>query len=405
MIVRRFLLWAQSASPGQRADAVSALARSYLYSELSSEDRWEAETALTAMLDDASPLVRRALAEAMANAPDAPRHIIVALANDQADIAALVLARSPLLGDADLVDCAALGDAFAQTAIALRIRVSRPVCAALAEIGAVAALIELLGNPGADIPRSALARMLERFRDVPELREALLARPDLPVDIRQAIAVAIADCLRNFVVECGWMNVERSERVVREAREKTTIALSASVDQQAVAGLIAHLRDTGQLTPALILRAVLSRGLGFAEAAFAELTGMPLARVAGLLRDRRSSGFTALYRKAGLPAGLLPAFEAAFSAFSEPQADGVAAGLHLSRRIIERVLSACAQLPPEEAGKLMALLRRYESEAAREEAREFAVALMDDAALDAALEHVENGIANAIRMRALMNAA
>jgi len=54
MIIRRFLLWAQSASPGQRAEAVSALARSFLYSELSPEERWEAETAMTAMLDDAS---------------------------------------------------------------------------------------------------------------------------------------------------------------------------------------------------------------------------------------------------------------------------------------------------------------------------------------------------------------
>jgi uncharacterized protein (DUF2336 family) len=33
----------------------------------------------------------------------------VALANDQNDIAALVLSRSPVLSDADLVDCAALG--------------------------------------------------------------------------------------------------------------------------------------------------------------------------------------------------------------------------------------------------------------------------------------------------------
>jgi uncharacterized protein (DUF2336 family) len=405
MIVRRFLLWARTATPGERADAISALARSYLYSDLSEQDRWEAETALTAMLDDTSPLVRRALAEALANAPEAPRHVIVALANDQTDIAALVLARSPLLSNEDLVDCAALGDAYSQTAIALRIRVGRPVCAALAEIGAASALVELLGNPGADIPRSSLSRMLERFRDVPELREAMLARRDLPVEIRQSIAVAVADCLRLFVVDRGWMNVERSERVVREAREKTTIALSGSVDQNAVRGLIAHLRDTGQLTPALILRAILSRGLAFAEAAFAELADMPAERVAGLLQDRRGQGVGALYRKSGLPTGLQPAFEAALSALREPQQDGMAAALHLSRRMIERVLSACSQLRPEEAGKLMALLRRYESEAAREEAREISAALVDDAALDAALQHVEEGIAHAIRMRSLLSAA
>ena len=110
MIVRRFLLWARSASPGARAEAISALARSYLYSDLDAQDLRDAETALTAMLDDPSPLVRRALAEALANAPDAPRHVVVALANDQPDIAACVLARSPLgFPEADLVGLCRFG--------------------------------------------------------------------------------------------------------------------------------------------------------------------------------------------------------------------------------------------------------------------------------------------------------
>ncbi len=399
MIVRRFLLWARSASPGERAEAVSALARSFLYSDLDADDMRDAETALTAMLDDPSPLVRRALAEALANAPDAPRHIIVALANDQPDIAARVLARSPLLSNEDLVDCAALGDRFTQTAIALRIRVTPPVCAALAEIGASDALIELVDNPGAEIPHSAYARMLARHGDVADLREAMLARPDLPLAVRQSIAVAVAQTLRHFVLERGWMSPERTDRVTREACEKTTIALSDRVDPADIASLVSHLRESEQLTPALILRAVLSHGLTFAEAAFAELADMPVARVAGILQDRRGAGFPALYRRAGLPQTLYAAFDAALSALREPHRDDPAAGLNLSRRMIERVLSACTRLPPDEAGKLLALLRRYESEAAREEARAMSLALIDDAALDAALGHVEQGIARAIAVR------
>ncbi len=113
MIVQRFLTWVQTAPVGARAEATSALARAYLYSDLADRDRADAESALTAMLDDPSPLVRRALAEAFASAREAPHHCISALACDQSDIAAVVLARSPLLSDAELVDCAAVGDAFA----------------------------------------------------------------------------------------------------------------------------------------------------------------------------------------------------------------------------------------------------------------------------------------------------
>ena len=160
MIVRRFLSWVQSATPGERAEGVSALARTLLYADLSPEDRREAETALTAMLDDPSPLVRRAMAEAFANAAEAPAHLVLALANDQSDVAALVLARSPLLDDHDLVDCAALGDEVVQAAVASRPRVSAAVAAALAEIAGPQALAVLVENHDAAVTPASLARIL-----------------------------------------------------------------------------------------------------------------------------------------------------------------------------------------------------------------------------------------------------
>ena len=61
MIVRSFLSWAQTASAAQRAEGAGALARAYLYSDLDPAARRDAEIALTSLLDDPSPLVRRAL--------------------------------------------------------------------------------------------------------------------------------------------------------------------------------------------------------------------------------------------------------------------------------------------------------------------------------------------------------
>ena len=124
MIIKRFLLWSRTAPPAQRAAAIGALCRAYVDGELELNDRFEAETAMTAMLDDASPLVRRAVAEALADAAEAPRHVVLGLASDQSDIAATVLARSPLLADPDLVDCVAIGDDLVQTAVARRRDVS-----------------------------------------------------------------------------------------------------------------------------------------------------------------------------------------------------------------------------------------------------------------------------------------
>jgi hypothetical protein len=114
MIVRHFLQWVRTAPAAERADATAALARAYLYSELSPDDRLAAEGAMVMSLDDPSPLVRRAMAEVLAGAPEAPAPLMLALASDQPDIAHLVLERSPLLLDADLVELVATGDDAAQ---------------------------------------------------------------------------------------------------------------------------------------------------------------------------------------------------------------------------------------------------------------------------------------------------
>ena len=142
-IVRRFLAFAQCAGPEKRAEAASALARAYLHSDLAEPMRAEAELAMTALLDDPFPLVRRALADALGSAGGAPRPLIRALAFDQPDVAAAVLARSPVLTDADLVDCVAAADVVAQSALARRPDLKPGAIAALAETAQREALLAL----------------------------------------------------------------------------------------------------------------------------------------------------------------------------------------------------------------------------------------------------------------------
>lgn len=120
MILRQFLPWAQTASVTKRAQAAEALARSWRASGLADNARRDAERAIMALLDDPAPLVRRRLAEYFAAQTHAPKALITALACDQSDIAAPVLAHSPLLSDAELIDIAATGDAIAQESIAQR---------------------------------------------------------------------------------------------------------------------------------------------------------------------------------------------------------------------------------------------------------------------------------------------
>ncbi|WP_336488861.1 DUF2336 domain-containing protein [Methylobacterium nigriterrae] len=378
MIIRQFLAWTQHSSAGRRAEAASALARAYLYGNLGPEAAWEAKTAILALLDDPAPLVRRALAEACAASGRAPRPLIVTLAADQPEIAGLVLARSPILTDADLVDAAAMGAEPIRAVIAGRHHLAHAVAGALAEIGGPGTLARLARNPTAQITTGRLLRMVERHGDDAALREALLTRADLPLEVRHAVADRLARALSGFATACGWLSPERGERVSREASERSVLDLCADAGAAALVRVVQHLRSTGQLNAGLILRAVLSGQMPFAEAAYADLTGFDRARVAGLIRDTR--GFAGLYRRAGLPESLLPAFAAALTAWREAeQGRTTLSGAGLSRCMIERALAACEDMPFSEMQAVTALLARYEAEAARDEARAVARAIAEQA--------------------------
>jgi uncharacterized protein (DUF2336 family) len=371
MIVRHFLRWIQTASAGDRADATSALARAYLHSELSVDDRAAAESAMVTLLDDPSPLVRRALADAFATAEDAPHCVLIGLLQDQPEIAGLVARHSPLLLDAELVDLVGSGEPLVQFAIAQREDLPGPVSAAIAEVGCLEACLALV-SLDADIPAFSIDRIVERFGDDADIREALFAREDLSPGARQALVVKLSTALSAFVAGRNWLASDKADRIVREASEKATVVIAAGCGGEGLMPLVRHLRLSGQLTTGLVLRALLSGHVRLFEEALAELSGLGVRRASGLVHDRRGAGFRALYDKAGLPLSAYPAFRAALDAWHD---DGVGSfrngDAQLRRRMVERVLTAYAPLAPTELDQLLALLRRFAAEAVREEARAF----------------------------------
>ena len=374
MIVRQFLQWVRTAPATARADATAALARAYLHSDLGPDDRAATEGAMIMLLDDASPLVRAALAQTLAGSRKAPAAVIHALAADHPAVAEVVLARSPLLTDADLVDRVGAGEPAVQAAIAGRIGLARAVSAAIAEVGSAESCLILLENPTAAIPAFSLERIGERHAHLAAVREALLARDDLPSSARQALVAKLSETLARFVVAQQWLEAGKARRVAREACEKATVALAANAPGRDVSSLVAHLRQSGQLTSALLLRSLLSGNVPLFQAALAELADLPAGRVATLLGDRSGKALRAAFDRARLPAALLTAAKAALASLRESPslADG-AAGLRLKRPVVEGVLAHCQREAERGAdlGALLLLLRRFVVEASREEARSF----------------------------------
>ncbi len=373
MLAREFLDWIDGAPAGQRASAARALCRFYLQGTVDAEVGDAMEAALTILLDDPAPEVRRALADVLGPSPAAPHHIIISLAVDLPEIAVVVLAQSPLLIDAELVDIAAAGTPTLQIAIAGRGAVSGAVAAALAEVGERKAVLTLLGNAAATIARISFRRIAERFGDNAEIRDALLARPDLPADVHQMIIRRLGDALGTMMVAKSWAEEERALTVTRDACDRATVALAAETELDELPELVEHLRITGQLTTGLLLRAVCAGNVALFETALAVLARTPVARVGSLVRAGRVNVLRAIYSKAGLPPRAFDAFAAALDTWRRiAEEGGMDDRYKATRRMVDAVLARYTQISDGEMYELATMLRRFAADQAREAARDYA---------------------------------
>lgn len=377
MIVQHFLKWIDTARVSDRAAAASALARAYIVSDLSFEDRCAAEAALTMLLDDPSPKVRLAMAEPLSLSPRAPSQIIHALACDQSQIAAVIILRSPVLSEGELIDRVATGDETVQRLVAMRPSVSISLSAAIAEVGEAAACLELLGNSGAAIAALSFHRMVERHGHIAELREAMLGDSRLPAESRHMLLVKLGEALEASPLVQALMGAARAGRMTRDACVKASLTLIDRTPPEEHAALVGHLRMRGDLTSSFIIRAVAHGKMDFFAAALVSLTGQDERRVQSLLANGRDVALSAMFRKAGLAGNTHAAILAALKIWRQV-ANGkrVAGAQEVSWLMLKELGATPGQAgPSEQDSPLAGLLRSIHLDALRENARGHALAI------------------------------
>lgn len=370
MVVRHFLKWVDTARVHERAAAASALARAYADNQLPFEDRCAAEAALTLLLEDPSSKVRMAIAEALSMSRLAPPQIIAALASDQPEIASLVLARSPLFTDADLIDRVASSVGAVQSVIAGRPHVSMALSAALAEIGEAEACTALLANSGADIASLSFRRLAERLGHVARVREALLADTRLPSDCRHTLLVKVGEALSQSPLVAALIGAARAERLTRDACVRASITLIDAIRLEEHAALVEHLRLRGDLTTGFIVRMVTHGKIDFFGSVLVALAAQNETRVTALLAGGRDVALCALFRSAGLAPALHGIILRALKIWREVANGKRVAGAQEVSWLMLKELG-----DPAEDGKLAGLLRSIHLDALRENARNHALAI------------------------------
>lgn len=378
MIVQAFLRWSEKAGSTERAKAANALGRAYLQSDMARENRDAAYMAMTYLLDDPSPRVRLALAEALADAPEAPRAILVSLAEDQPEIACTVIARSPVLTEADLVDLAGRGESLTRALIAARPGLPRGVCAALAEVGDLSETLVLLENDDAFITPFSLRRIAERHGCDADIRALLLCREALPADARHLLMGRVSKALAGSALVHALIAQNRADSIFREAEDSATILIAGNVPSPELPALVEHLRQRLELTPALLIHAVCSGRLEFFTAAMVNLSGLDDRKVRAILATGRPHALKALFKSVGLLGDAIDVFTEATLMWRR------AARSHLS----EAAASVSAELlahfrhvdGSETLFELLHAVRKLAIAEERQKARHYAEALTVEAA-------------------------
>lgn len=260
---------------------------------------------LTALVSDAAVRVRAAVADVLKDMPQAPRALILQLAQDQAVmVSAPIIRFSPLLTTEDLLLLIAEArSSGVVVAVAGRPGIDTQVSDAIAATADSAAIRALLCNLTAQIREATLDALIARARDHTEWHEPLVHRPTLLPRAARALAEIVASHL--FEVLAQRTDLPRS--LADELRNRLAVRLDAAdpaprrsepTMDEALAEAHALAR-AGRLNEDAALEAVQRGEARFATALLAVAAGMPVSVVDRAASLRSAKGLVSLSWKAG----------------------------------------------------------------------------------------------------------
>lgn len=370
MIVKHFLKWKDSADVARRAAAASALARAYRDCALDLDEIVAAEAALTLLLDDPSPKVRLALADALSTSRNAPIQIVAALARDQFEIASLIIARSPVISERDLIERVRGAPGQLQCLIADRAEVPRRLALALARHGTASCVATLLGNRNARICAQVRALAAERFADDAGVRGALLDRSDLEPELRYGLMKAAGAALAESGLLRFAMGAEAAAPLIRDIEQRSLCDLLRRLDGCDHEALIEAIRAGDDLTMVLLLRMACVGQIDFLASVLAMLADVTPGRATAILAHERATQLRALLAKAGLADSIQPVLINAIGLWRDVAVGRLVAGAQeVTRRLIEAVDRDSAERRDAANDDILDLLRAIHIDTLRENAR------------------------------------
>lgn len=277
---------------------------------LSERERALMADILRKLIRDCEMAVRRDLSERLAKADNPPHDLILALANDEFEVAQPILMQSLVLRDIELIQIIRHRTQQHQLAIAMRRSVSEFVSDALVETGSIDVIKALLENQDAKISEATMAYLAEESQRVDSYQEPLINRQDLQSELAERMYLWVSAALRRHILE--HFDIHPGE--LDDHLEGVAKSMSSDPQQhpsdpkaarpaaaQAATALATELAKQKRITPDFLIQVLRQGEIALFEALFGKLSGLPALRLQRVLYDSGGDGLAIACRALEMP--------------------------------------------------------------------------------------------------------
>ncbi len=255
------------------------------------------------LLNDTAAHVRKVIAEELKHNSNIPYDIIVALANDEDQVAEEILQHSEVLNDSDLLEYVEGNHSIRKLkAIAKRTTLKEPLCHALVVTGYQLVVVTLLENVHADISADTLHDVVDMYRQDQGILEALVCRGDLTGELAEEVYTLVSHYLKKQISKRHYLPRSFVKNITTDARESAILKfLSPWMCDEDLLTLVDRMHCSKRLTHSVIMRSLCMGEMTFFEAAIARRADIPLSNARKLLHRGGAHGFYTIYRASKLP--------------------------------------------------------------------------------------------------------
>lgn len=248
---------------------------------------------------------RAELSRRFADAPLAPRGLILQLARDAIEVAAPILAKSGALTEADLVAIVTEASEEHRRAVAGRETVSVNLADALVAKGDDTTLARLAANSGAVLSRSAFETMTERAQHNPALQAPIVNRTDTPADLLGDLVHVVENSLRDRILKrFEALDPQAAEAAMAASHARLEARIANDREIAEARRFVTGRRIRKELDGALLVRLLREGQRIKCIAALAELAGVDFTAAQRAMDHASPDGLALICKAAGFDKAL-----------------------------------------------------------------------------------------------------